>query len=496
MTHMMRLLQLIDVALLVKRSIDDTILYVKHWAYLHDQGRVSSCDHAVCLDCINKYQTTNGEVMPSSYCDHVMVAPPPPDTHQPPEPSPNPSDGIATALNKLADVQATTAQALAAALRGGRRATLKTVTMLDFAKGSDKASEDLPRWLADFKRVADHVSGGKGLPTKDLVIHLRACWPPNAPGEPGHAGESMRLDQDIKVFKQMEDVGDFAGCWAMLVNTLNKYAVPAARARRKAQAMWSDLAWPQDGGIRAFHTSLRQALMACDRQSVAKAEHDVIMRYLELIPRECAIILEDPLRVPKQHGWTLEPLLKEADEYFEIRKAYPVKDDGLLRIGAGPQRRVILEPQTAPSPNHLQQAIQQGITRQSPQQVQQGATWDNNREMMQAPLTASWKPDTKCPQCKGKVHTQEHCPNRWQSTNKAWRNFSHEQKAQPCVHCGGIGHCVFMHSNNEWRQQQHIIQQNANAECFSCPMGTCTLGEKCRFAHPSGTEGTPVDQYY
>ena len=97
----------------------------------------------------------------------------------------------------------------------------------------------------------------------------------------------------------MGEVGDFAGCWAMLMDTLNKYVVPPARAGRKAQAMWSDLAWPQDGGIRAFHTSLRQALMACDRQNVAKAEHDVIMRYLELIPRECAIYLEDPLRVPK-----------------------------------------------------------------------------------------------------------------------------------------------------------------------------------------------------
>ena len=72
--------------------------------------------------------------------------------------------------------------------------------------------------------------------------------------------------------------------------------------------------------------------MACDRQHVAKSEHDVVMRCLELTPRECAIYLEDPLRVPRPTGWTLEPLMKDVEEHCELRKAYPVKDaDGLIR---------------------------------------------------------------------------------------------------------------------------------------------------------------------
>ena len=94
-------------------------------------------------------------------------------------------------------------------MEGGGRTTLKIVAMLDFERGTDKSLEYLPRWLADFKRVADHVSGGRGLPAKDLVVHLRSCWPANAPGEPGQAGESMRLDQDTKEYKQMEEAGDY-----------------------------------------------------------------------------------------------------------------------------------------------------------------------------------------------------------------------------------------------------------------------------------------------
>ena len=183
----------------------------------------------------------------------------------------------------------------------------------------------------------------------------------------------------------------------MLTNTLGKYAVPPARARRRAQAMWSDLAWPHDGGgIKAFHTALRQALMACDRQNVAKAEHDVVMRYLELIPRECAIYLEDPLRVPKPTGWTLEPLLKEAEEYYELRKAYPVKDeDGLIRRPGAqtrarrtktqptfepqPQQQISLQPQQQ-IPLQPQQRTQCTQPGSSQQVVHQSASWDNDRK--------------------------------------------------------------------------------------------------------------------
>ena len=99
----------------------------------------------------------------------------------------------------------------------------------------------------------------------------------------------------------MEAALNYEGCLRMLAATLQKYAVPPARARRKAQALWSELAWPQEG-IKAFYTFLRQALMACERQHVAKPEYDVVLRYLELIPRDAALYLEDPLRVPKPGG--------------------------------------------------------------------------------------------------------------------------------------------------------------------------------------------------
>ena len=111
--------------------------------------------------------------------------------------------------------------------------------------------------------------------------------------------------------------------------------------------------------------------MACDRQNVAKAEHDVVMRYLELIPRECVIYLEDPLRVPKLAGWTLEPLLKEAEEYYELRRAYPVKDeDGLIPRPGGHTKIRQTRTQSMPPPQpqtHLQP--QQQIQPQPQQQT-------------------------------------------------------------------------------------------------------------------------------
>ena len=35
---MMKVLQSINVALVGKQSIENTVLYVKHWAYLRDRG--------------------------------------------------------------------------------------------------------------------------------------------------------------------------------------------------------------------------------------------------------------------------------------------------------------------------------------------------------------------------------------------------------------------------------------------------------------------------
>ena len=80
-----------------------------------------------------------------------------------------PQSEVSNVLNKLVDLQGTMSQAITLAMQQGtsRASTLNTVTMLDFEKGSDQALEDLPRWFADFKRVSEHVSGGRGLAYKD-----------------------------------------------------------------------------------------------------------------------------------------------------------------------------------------------------------------------------------------------------------------------------------------------------------------------------------------
>ena len=98
----------------------------------------------------------------------------------------------------------------------------------------------------------------------------------------------------------MEVAGDYAGCLRVLIGTLEKHAIPQAQARRRAQALWSDPPWPREG-IKVVHIQLRQALMACGRQHVVKVDHDVVLRDLDLIPRERALYLEHLLMVPQPH---------------------------------------------------------------------------------------------------------------------------------------------------------------------------------------------------
>ena len=164
---------------------------------------------------------------------------------------------------------------------GSSCSTLRTVQMLDCEKGSEVALEDLPRWLTEFNRVVDHVSGGRGLPAKDRIVRLHAAWTPDLPGDAGRAGEDIRLDRDTAEYKRLEAAADFERCWSILIRTLERRATPPANARRKAQALWSSLAWPQEGGIKAFHLKSRQAFMACERNHVPKADHDVVLRYME-----------------------------------------------------------------------------------------------------------------------------------------------------------------------------------------------------------------------
>ena len=75
------------------------------------------------------------------------------------------------------------------------------------------------------------------------------------------------------------------------------------------------------------------------------------MRYLELVPKECAIYLEDPLRAPPG-VWELGPMMQEAEAYFELRKVYSQDASGGL-----PRQRAQVE--------------------QSALEEQQNATWAN-----------------------------------------------------------------------------------------------------------------------
>ena len=51
------------------------------------------------------------------------------------------------------------------------------------------------------------------------------------------------------------------------------------------------------------------------------------MKYLDLIPSECAVHLEDKLRRPPE-GWTHEQMMKEMEDYFEVRTVYGGSGEG------------------------------------------------------------------------------------------------------------------------------------------------------------------------
>ena len=103
--------------------------------------------------------------------------------------------------------------------------------------------------------------------------------------------------------------------------------------------------------------------MACQRNNIPKQEHEVVLKYLELIPMECALWLEDPIRTPPE-GWRLGPLMREAETYYELRRVYQATPTGGLH-------------------RQREQIAQQGVAET------QRATWANDRKMMQTPLRCS-----------------------------------------------------------------------------------------------------------
>ena len=98
--------------------------------------------------------------------------------------------------------------------------------------------------------------------------------------------------------------------------------------------------------------------MACERNHIKVEEHELQMKYLDHLPGHVSVHLEDKLRKPPE-GWTHEAMMKEVEEYFEVRQVYLVDRDG-------------------------------GMTRN-----RNRATWSNDSKMMRTPLvhqgtTAFW----------------------------------------------------------------------------------------------------------
>ena len=109
----------------------------------------------------------------------------------------------------------------------------------------------------------------------------------------------------------------------MLLSRLNTYRVEPAEARRRAELLWSSLYWP--GEIEAFNTLVRRAVTARRRVHMPLQDHEIVLKYLELIPAEKAKMLEDPLRRPPM-GWTYEALLTATRELVAIDRAYDSRD--------------------------------------------------------------------------------------------------------------------------------------------------------------------------
>ena len=328
---------------------------------------------------------------------------------------------------------------------GGQRTMLKTAAVMEFPKGSEEALEDLDSWLTEFDRVVNHIGGPKGLMISDRIAHLLAAW-----GKDTIVGENMRLDQQTAAYISAERAGDMQTCWDILLTRLNAYRVEPAEARRRAEHLWAALYWP--GDLDSFNTLVRRAVLAMRKAHVDLADHTVVFKYLELLPPEKAIALDDPLRRPSM-GWTYEGLMAAAKEMFSLEKAYAAAS-----------------------------AAGSGI----PQRQRQRAAWANDLKMVQAPLGSSTfkSPlarshgsggggvEDKCSLCNGTGHRNAQCPNHKAKKDEAFNKKVGAQKQHPCNKCGGVGHWAKHHQT----QQRQVM-------CKYFQKGLCKAGGSCKFSH-------------
>ena len=203
-------------------------------------------------------------------------------------------------------------------------------------------------------------------------------------------------------------------------------------------------------------------MRACARQHIPKADHDVVLRYLEMLPPECAIYLEDRLRVPAD-GWTFTSVQEATLEYFQTRAAYSDNHTGGLR---------------------------------------QRANWSNDRKQIEGFGAGKPAPTGQsCHRCKGQGHNANQCPNLRAEQDQAWKGRPEEARKRPCHKCGGVGHWGNHCTDSAKAAQQRATQQTNTAAptssqskitCAFWTHGKCTRGDACKNLHPASEKDSRV----
>ena len=354
------------------------------------------------------------------------------------------------------------------------RSQLKTTANMTFTNGSLDALDKLDTWLKEFDRVVAHVSAGQNLIAEDRIYHLLSCWPITM-----DVGENMRMDQQSEEYCRLEKAGDMEACWEMLLARLNSYRTEPAIARRDAEALWSGLYWP--GDLDGLLTLIRRAVTALRKVHFPKAGHDIVIKFLEIIPPDKAIMLDDPIRRPPE-GWTSVEVFAACKGFFSIDKAYLGTGGGLPRGGGNRQR----------------------------------AVWAIDRKMMQTPLgtrNGSKAGSSSgghgsggagdCGMCSGSGHKDAQCPNHLSKKDKAWSAKSDKARANACTKCGGSGHWAHHHKNQNTQRQlrqpspvevTEPVSQQAQTQDKVCgnwkKFGVCTAPkDKCTLTHPKADKG-------
>ena len=255
-------------------------------------------------------------------------------------------------------------------------------------------------------------------------------------------------------------------CWQVLLARLNRYRVEPSEAMRAAEALWNGLYWPGE-------TLMRRAVTSMRRVHILLPDHQLVTRYLELIPREKAIALEDPLRRPSM-GWTYyEGVMAACKELFSIERAYQ---------GAGGG----------------------GIPH-----ARQRAAWANETRMAQTPLGLLAPPksqqqsggkgggkgegDGECKICQCNVHKGAQCPDHKAKKECVFLSKPDPSRKRGCNVCRGIGHWKHHHEQDGGTQQRQVKEGGGGKEpCKNWEtFGRCLRppNKPCQLLHDPAKKG-------